>query len=62
MADYIEWEAHCEDSDQELNFFVPKQADMDMINDGDISSDEDYVPPNPYLPVSKTFPSYISVP
>lgn len=62
MADYIVWVAECEDSDQELNFFVPKPADMDMIDDGDMSSDEDYMPPNPYLPVSKTFPFYISVP
>ena len=39
------------DSDQELFIFVPKPADMDMIDEEDISSDEDCIQPNPYLPV-----------
>lgn len=59
MSEFIDWEAECDDSDRELQYFVPTHEDLDMIDDGDISSDSDYVPPNPYLPVSNVLSLFI---
>lgn len=58
----IDREAICEDEDKESSFFVPSKEDLEYIDDSDIDSDLDYLPPNPYLPVSKRCHALFLVP
>lgn len=60
--EFLDRESVCEEEDNESSFFVPQKEDLELIDDSILDSDTEYLPPNPYLPVSKPSICYIFSP